>query len=109
MVEERKVNMTVQMTSNIIEAAKARIKIINAQAQADADAKTWEGRGNITQARVQYTTNGLKAVQDQLALAPKTSLMEYYYLQKIDMMDDDTKNKLLVGKMTTTVLTGDMI
>jgi len=48
-------------------------------------------------------------VQDQLALDPKTSLMEYYYLQKIDMMDDNTNNKLLVGKMKTTVLTGDML
>ena len=29
MGEERKVNMTIQMTNNIVEAAKARIKIIN--------------------------------------------------------------------------------
>ena len=98
-----------QMTENIKEAALARIKIINAQAQADADAKTWEGRGNITQARVTLTTAGLKAVQDQLALDPKTSLMDYYYLQKINMMDENTKNKLLVGKMQSTILTGDML
>lgn len=109
MVQESLVNMTKQMTENIKEAALARIKIINAQAQADADAKTWEGRGNITQARVSYTTQGLKAVQDELSLDPKTSLMDYYYLQKIGMMDGATKNKLLVGKMQSTILTGDML
>ena len=51
---------------------------------------------------INYTTNALKEVQENLKFTnPTNSLIEYYYLQRVNNLKDDTNNRLLIGVNTT--------
>lgn len=86
------------MTENIKAQGLANITIINANATSYATKVLNKGAGQVAKQNIEYTTMGLKYVQDKLSFTdPKTSLLEYFYLQRLQALSDNTQNKLLVG------------
>jgi len=99
------VNETQQNTENIKATALAQINIINSNATSFATQILNKGAGEVAKQNIEYTTRALADVQKKLAFTtPKTSLIEYFYYQRIGALKDDTNNKLIVGKFNATVI-----
>lgn len=102
--QTRIVNMTNQVTENIKAKGLAEIQRINANATSQATILLNKGAGQVAKQNIEYTTLALKQVQDDLAFtAPKTSLMDYYFYQRISQLKSDTKNKLAIGVDITVI------
>lgn len=99
----RSVNETQQSIENIKAKSLAQINIINSNASSRATMILNRGAGEVAKQNIEYTTLALKSVKDKLAFTtPKTSLMEYFFYQKVAALKDDTKNKMVVGKVNST-------
>lgn len=100
----RNVNITQQETINIQANGYAQINVINSNATAQATKTLNKGAGIVAQQNIEYVTLALTDVQAKLAFAtPLTSLLDYFYYQRLNGMKDDTANKLLVGVDATMI------
>ena len=100
----RNVNITQQETINIQANGYAQINVINSNATAQATKTLNKGAGIVAQQNIEYVTLALYDVQSKLAFAtPLTSLLDYFYYQRLNGMKDDTANKLLVGVDATMI------
>lgn len=101
----RTVNETQQQTVNIQASGYAKINVINSNATSQAARRLNVGAGIVAQQNIEYVTLALKDVNDKLAFAqPKSSLLDYFFYQKLNALKDDTANKLLVGVSNTTLI-----
>lgn len=76
----------------------ANITIINANATSYATKVLNKGAGQVAKQNIEYTTKGLKYVQEKLNFTDtKNSLLEYFYYQRLLALSDNSQNKLLVG------------
>lgn len=63
-----------------------------------------QGAGDVAKQNIDFTTDALREVQKKLNFTdPKSSLLEYYRLQRISALKDDTANRLVIGNTTATM------
>jgi hypothetical protein len=88
------------MTANIRAAADARMVIINARSASNATKILNNATGQIAVQNIDATMKVLNQTQSLLNFTdPKTSLISYYFYQKINSLSETTNNTLLVGEL----------
>lgn len=100
----RAVNQTQTETENIKATALARITRIDSDAASRATVVLNQGAGDVAKQNIDYTTDALNEVQKKLNFTdPRSSLLDYYRLQRISALKDDTNNRLVIGNTTATM------
>jgi hypothetical protein len=93
-----------QISANIQAKAQANVTVTYAKASADALIATNVGQVNITKDIYGYNAKALKYVNDKLSFkSSQASLLQYFYYSRIDNLKKDTGNKLVLGKIYTSV------
>jgi hypothetical protein len=78
--------------------------IINANATSFATKVLNNGAGKVARQNIEYTTLALADVQSKLAFTtPKTSLLDYFYYQRLNGLSETTNNQLIVGLNVTSI------